>query len=309
MTDDISPLVIYLIDKHDLKFRVNQELAVRLLAGEGFPHILVGRYTINSINSLLLYINNYIIYKGCDLYPFSSDQGKQSKYLNLLNLAGEPCYLNLSGVVSSANGAYLNKIKYLDKLNLLDAKLANRKPNSAPHIEISISKFNKNNESQESSGDAETARLQNEVLAEANTEANASSKLTIMLTQPDSQESIKEALKVEQKKRNLRSKKVVEHLKTRVQEYNESMDLASYFPRDWFTKNLNSVYRMRKIIDPDFIVKAIDWFFEDRWWRGKITDIYQVEKHYNKYIAAQKGKQSTGGMISQRLKELEINGK
>lgn len=313
--EEIIAAIFYLIEEYGCRFKVTGDLMIVPLAedrSEEFLRNSVIRFTSKSyssinINLLLFNINIYIITRGSlPSWPMSkANNSLATKYLNLLNLNGELSYLDLSGYMISANQSMLNKIKYLDKMNKLGSKLSNRKNSSAPHIEISIPKSNKNNISQETLQDAETARLQNKDSSEANTEANASSKLTIMLTSPDSKESIKEALKEERKKRNLRSKKVVEHLKKRVEEYNEKMELISYFPSDWFTRNLTSVYRMRKIIDPDFIVRAIDWFFDNKWWAGKITDIYQVEKHYNKFAAAQKGKSNGVGLIAQRLKELE----
>lgn len=310
MNEELISSILFLIDEYDCRFIVNEDLSVSLLARDDsrriFPDSLI---TIKSINSLYINIINYIIYIGCDLYPLPSGNNKQSKYLNLLNLAGEQCYLDLSCWASSANQPMYNKIKYLDKLNKLDWKLANRKQNSAPQKLISLANFNKNNNLDNYRGDAETARTLSGTFAEANTKANASPKLTIMLNKPDSGESIKEALKEERKKRNLRSKKVVEHLKKHIEKYNESAGLVSYFSRDWFTKNLTSVYKMRKSIDPDMIVRAIDWFFEERWWRGKIDSMSQIEKHFNKFAAAQKGKNGGVGLISQRLKELENGGK
>lgn len=313
--EEIIAAVFYLIEEHDCRFRVTEDLMIIPLAedrSEEFSRNSVIRSTSRSyssinINLLLFNINLYITIAGSyPSWPMSkANNTLTTKYLNLLNLNGELSYLDLSGYATSANQSMLNKIKYLDKMNKLGSKLSNRKKANALAFDILLPKLNKNNNLGSQVEDSETTRHSNVDGSEANTKANASQKLTIMLTSPDSKESIKEALKEEGKKRNLRSRKVVEHLRKRVEEYNVGMGLISYFPEDWFTKNLTSVYKMRRVIDPDMIVKAIDWFFDNRWWRGKINKMTQVEQHYNRFAAAQRGKVAGTGLLTQRLKELE----
>lgn len=304
-SQDVAASIIYLIEEFDLKFHVDKDHFVSLIGDthkeKSTPYILI----LIDIKILLSIIINYIIYKRVDLNWPMFKTWLPPKYLNLLNLSGELPHLDLSEVVKSANPATLNKIIYLDKLNKLASKLGFGYKANALAFNDSLSKSNKNNNLDCYRQDSEATRPENGNGSEANTEANASSKLTIMMTSPDSEESIKEALKSERAKRNIRSRKVVEHLRMRIEEYNIRMGLASYFPNDWFAINLTSVYRMRKIIDPDMIVKAIDWFYNDRWWCGKISNMSQIEKHYNKFAASQRGKNGAQlGLLSQKLKEL-----
>jgi hypothetical protein len=298
LNEELGKLVVYLIDQHDCKFMVDDQLNVILESEqEGFPHFFVGR--IYNIISFINIINNYILYIHLDFFPVSFEQTRQSKYLNLLNLVDAPSHLDLTLMAMSANQSMYNKIKYLDKMNLIDTTLANRKRSFPPLIENSISKFNNNNKSQEKIGNT---KANSSLDSKANSKANSSS-LKIMISKVDSQEEIKDALKTERRK-TIRSERIVLTLKQKIEEHSRSNGLASYFPRDWYSRNLSSVRRMRRYIDPEFILKAIDWFFTDKWWRGKITDIHQIEKHYNKFVSANRGAGVSGGLIAQRLKEL-----
>jgi hypothetical protein len=257
--------IIYLIDKFDWRFKINKNYHLVSFGPElatSTPNIrskdlILKNINIYNINSIINIIYKYIIGSNGWL-PLS-----QHKYLNLLNLDGEPSYLDLSEV-SSSN---LNKIKYLDGLTKID------------HL---LSKCSK-----------------------ANTIA-VRKNLNFLKLSTDSPSSIKKALSEDKsQKKTIRSDKIVNHLKNRMEGYHQSIGCASYFKQDWFKYGVISVKRMRRYVDPGMIIKAIDWFFDDGFWVDKIDSMEKVERHYNKFAAQnQKTVASGSNLISKRLGEL-----
>ena len=258
--DEIADVIVLLIDQLGMRFQVSPD----------FKLATSNCNTLTKVN--VYYINISILYNILYKYIVQFPQlatSTEYKYLNLLNLDGEPSFLDLSSFKDSKS---IN-IKYLDSLSKLAWKLWKR-------------------------------YVANTGLYVANTQANKKSIFNIEI---DNKESIKIAIKGDEKrKQKLKSEQVVSHLRKKIVDYNTSIGAASYFKDDWLKKNMISVYRMRKVIDPDLIIKAIDWFFDNPFWADKIDSMDKIEKHFNKFAAQSRSSQSSKqGLLSRRLQEID----
>lgn len=72
-------------------------------------------------------------------------------------------------------------------------------------------------------------------------------------------------------------RKVASHLYDKLVEYD-----AKPIAKNWYIKNCNIAKQMLDSITVEQAIKAIDWGFNDDWWRDKITDLNCLPKLYQR---------------------------
>ena len=100
---------------------------------------------------------------------------------------------------------------------------------------------------------------------------------------------IKEEIITEKRQRNKElnesANKIVDYFRSRLIEYNQSIEAKTYLPPEWQKTSQRTAKSMLKTLKESDIIAAIDWFFTNDWWKSKITSLEMVSRHYQKYVS------------------------
>lgn len=110
---------------------------------------------------------------------------------------------------------------------------------------------------------------------------------------------------LKEKKQELKNKKtlandLVELLRQKIVDYNQSIGGKSFFPNDWNRSSSKEFYSMLNTLEFEDIKRSIDWFFENDYWKGKIDHGKMISRHYQKYLSGQNFRKS-GNLLSKAI--------
>jgi len=88
------------------------------------------------------------------------------------------------------------------------------------------------------------------------------------------------------------------YLKDKIVNYHESIDAKSYFPEDWWRRGIITTRSIIKYLSLEEVRDAIDWFFDNDYWKSKIDSMKMIEKHYNKFSSSRTRKNE--GLLSSK---------